>query len=79
MKETKMNKNKTEQPKRPTHVLYQVQGDDKARWTRIGAGWLNKDGKGINVVLDAVPLSGRIVLREVGEQDETQGDNGGQQ
>ena len=74
-----MTKTKSEQPKRPTHALYQVQGDDKARWTRIGAGWLNKDGKGINLVLDAVPLSGRIVLREVSETEDSQQANGGQQ
>jgi len=64
--------------KRPSHALYQVQGDEKARWTRIGAGWLNKDGKGINIVLDSVPLSGRIVLREVGEEG-SQEETGGQQ
>jgi hypothetical protein len=72
-----MSKNETEK-KRPTHAIYQVLGEDKARWTRIAAGWLNKDGKGVNLVLDAVPLSGRIVLREITEQDETQEGNGGQ-
>lgn len=71
-----MSKNKTES-KRPTHAIYQVMGDDKARWTRIGAGWANKDGKGVNLALDAVPLSGRIVLREISEQDESQGASAG--
>ena len=29
----------------------------------IGAGFLHKDGKGFDVVPDALPLSGRITLR----------------
>lgn len=32
-------------------------------WSRIGMAWLNRDGS-INVVLDALPLGGRIQLRE---------------
>ena len=56
--------------KRPTHTIFQVHGeDDKPRWTRIGAGWLNKDGKGINLVFDCLPLTGRTVIREVADQE----------
>jgi len=32
-------------------------------WNRVGTAWLNRDGS-INVVLDALPLGGRIQLRE---------------
>ena len=32
-------------------------------WSRIGMAWLNRDGS-INVVLDALPLGGRLQLRE---------------
>ena len=32
-------------------------------WSRIGMAWLNRDGS-INVVLDSIPLGGRIQLRE---------------
>jgi hypothetical protein len=32
-------------------------------WMRVGMAWLNRDGS-INVVLDALPLGGRIQLRE---------------
>lgn len=35
----------------------------KSRWTRIGVSFLNKDGSE-TVVLDALPLNGRLVLRE---------------
>lgn len=50
--------------KKPTHRLYRVQGDgDSAIWTPIGAAWPNKDGKGFNLSCDAVPLTGRMVMR----------------
>lgn len=51
-------------PHRPTHRLYRVVGEgDASIWTPIGAAWPNKDGKGFNLNCDAVPLTGRIVLR----------------
>ncbi len=40
-----------------------------AFWTRIGSAWPHKDGKGFNVVLSALPVNGRIVLREFTEED----------
>lgn len=62
-------------PRKPTHRLYRVIGDGKqAIWTPIGAAWRNKDGMGFNLSCDAVPLQGRLVLREIVERDE-----GGQQ
>ena len=43
------------------------QDDDtaKGRWTEIGAAWLHKDGKGFSIKLQALPVDGRIVLREL--------------
>ena len=32
-------------------------------WIDIGAGFLHQDGAGINVILQATPIDGRIVLR----------------
>ena len=50
--------------RKPTHRLYRVLGDGEgAIWTPIGAAWPNKDGKGFNLSCDAVPLTGRLVLR----------------
>lgn len=52
--------------KRPTHVIWQVIGEaDKARWIRVGAGWPNKDGKGLTLKFDAYPVAGRTVVREM--------------
>jgi hypothetical protein len=52
--------------RRPTHHLYRVQGDGAATiWTIIGAAWPNKDGKGFSINCEAIPLTGRIVLRSI--------------
>jgi hypothetical protein len=57
--------------RRPSHRLYRVLGDGpEAIWTPIGAAWPNKDGLGFNIICDAVPLQGRIVLRVVSESPE---------
>ncbi|MGE3227885.1 MAG: hypothetical protein AB7J30_00400 [Hyphomicrobium sp.] len=56
---------------RPTHAIWQVNGEgDKARWTRIGAAWMHKDVKGANLKFESFPLMGRIVVREITEQDQ---------
>ncbi len=61
---------KPNETNRPTHAIWQVQGEgDKARWSRVGAAWLHKDTKGANLIFDSFPLSGRVVVREITEQD----------
>ena len=55
----------TETTNSPAFMLYRVDGNGPdARWTKIGAAWPNRDGKGFNILCDAVPLQGRIVMRE---------------
>ncbi len=51
--------------KHPSHVAYQVRDgkDNESYWTRIGAAWATKDGKGFTIQLNAIPLDGKIVLR----------------
>jgi hypothetical protein len=47
------------------------EGDDNDTfWTRIGSAWPHKDGKGLNLVLSALPINGRLVLREYTPEDE---------
>ncbi len=36
---------------------------DEDFWLQIGAAFPHTDGKGFNVVLQALPLDGRIILR----------------
>ena len=51
-------------PRKPTYRLYRVDGEGQGSfWTPIGAAWPNKDGKGFSLQCDAVPITGRIVLR----------------
>jgi hypothetical protein len=55
--------------KAPAYIAYQVrEGNQKGYFTRIGAAWPNKDGKGFNIQLDAIPLDGRVTLRLASEK-----------
>jgi len=55
--------------KAPTHIVYHVRdGKEKGFFTRIGAAWPHKDGKGFNVQLEIVPLDGRVTLRLASEK-----------
>lgn len=69
---TDANTNPEPTSKTPTHVAYQVRDREggKAIWTRIGAAWQHKDGKGFNLQVECVPLDGRITLRVVSEKKE---------
>jgi hypothetical protein len=63
--------------RKPTHRLYRVQGDGRsAIWTPIGAAWPNKDNLGFSISCDAVPLTGRIIMRMITAREE---EGGGQQ
>jgi hypothetical protein len=42
---------------------YTREGEEKTNWIRIGVAFENKDGKGFNVQLSALPISGKLVLR----------------
>lgn len=57
--------NDVTESKQPTHVLWLVSEGDRPRWTKIGAGWRHRDGKGLTLTADMFPLTGRIVVREI--------------
>lgn len=38
-------------------------GEPKTQWTRLGVAFPHADGNGFNVVLRAIPLDGKLVLR----------------
>lgn len=54
---------------KPTHTAYSVRnfgkatGDADAEWLKIGVAFMHTDGHGYDVVLDALPVNGRVVLR----------------
>ena len=56
---------------KPTHRVYTVirrEGQDDY-WLNIGLAFPHKDGKGFNIVLQALPLDGKIVCREVSDDE----------
>jgi hypothetical protein len=55
----------------PTLRVYSViprDGKDDY-WLNLGLAFPHSDGKGFNVVLQAYPLDGKLVLREITEED----------
>ena len=62
---------KPQKSNKPTHVAYVVEGEgDAAFWTRIGAAWVHEDGEGFNISLNALPVSGRLVVRKAKAEQE---------
>lgn len=43
---------------------YEVQGETKRSWNKIGSAWPHADGAGYRVVLKAVPTDGVVILRK---------------
>jgi hypothetical protein len=59
------------QPAAPTHRAYSVikrEGQDDF-WLNLGLAFPHKDGNGFNIVLQAFPLDGKVVLREITDDD----------
>jgi hypothetical protein len=71
---------KTREPNPPALVAYHVteRGRGRKFWTRIGAAWGHKEGEGITLFLDVVPVNfdGRVVLLPPKAKDETPEENG---
>lgn len=42
---------------------FEVQGERRSIWAKIGTAWPHQDGKGYRVVLNALPVGGVVVLR----------------
>ena len=56
-----------EEARQPTHRAYSVirrDGQDDY-WLNIGLVFPHKDGGGFNLILQAFPLDGKIVVREI--------------
>lgn len=66
---------KPETTNKPMFNAYTVQDRGEGRepfWLKIGAAFEHKDGKGLNLELQALPLDGRIVLREWKEPEKAE-------
>ena len=51
-------------------IVEEREGQDPF-WLKIGAAFEHKDAKGYNLVLQALPIDGRIVLREYKEPEKS--------
>ena len=62
-----------QQPSYRAYTVIKREGQDDF-WLAIGAAFMHQDGDGFNVVLQALPIDGRVVLRlPKGEDDQQQG------
>lgn len=66
--------NQTTTGRAPNFIAWHVteaKGDKKGFWTRVGAAWGHKDGKGLTLELELLPVgSGKITLRVPDPKDE---------
>ena len=63
-----------DQPQQSTHRAYSVikrEGQDDY-WLNVGLAFPHKDGKGFNIILQALPLDGKIVCRENANEEPEQ-------
>ena len=55
----------TTEPKAPAFQAWHVVNKgDNAFWTKVGAAWPHRDGKGLSLQISVIPMNGQIVLRE---------------
>lgn len=45
------------------HAWHVAQKGQKSFWQKVGAAWHHKDGKGMTLQLETLPINGRIILR----------------
>jgi hypothetical protein len=45
-------------------------GAEQSNWTRVGVAFAHKDGKGFNLELKALPIDGKLVIRQHEPKDE---------
>jgi hypothetical protein len=53
--------------RKAVYTIVDGNGGGKARWTRIGIAFVNRD-QSLNLVLDAVPVNGKIHIRDFPER-----------
>lgn len=58
----------TQQPTYQAYTVIKREGQDDY-WLNIGAAFMHQDGEGYNIVLQALPINGKIVLRPPKNKD----------
>lgn len=60
---------------KPVHIAYVVRdymgegGKPDSSWSEIGVTFMHKDGLGFDLILTAVPVNGRVVLRTIVDKE----------
>jgi hypothetical protein len=67
--------NDTNTSKRPTQTAYSVReykknGQTESYWTRIGVAWAHRSGDGFDIMLEALPVNGRVTIRPTKSKSE---------
>lgn len=59
-----------ETKRKPAYRVYVVEDIDEENsfWTLIGSAFAHEDKKGMNILLKALPVDGRLVLRRFSEE-----------
>lgn len=60
-----------QQPAYTAYTVHKREGKDDF-WLAIGAAFMHEDGDGYNIVLQALPIDGKVVLRLPKTQNEKQ-------
>lgn len=53
--------------KKPSHFVYTVRdggNNGTDYWTKVGVAFAHNDGKGFSVLLEAMPLDGKLTIRQ---------------
>ncbi len=57
--------------KSPALIAYHIRKtQEKSYWDRVGVAFQHKDGQGFDLVLESVPVDGRVALRMPTEKSE---------
>lgn len=56
-----------------TAVEYEKGGEKKTRWVRVGVGFPLRNGNGFSILLDALPVNGKLVMMPPREREESGG------
>jgi len=51
------------------YTIIDKPGGEKSIWARVGNAWINRD-QSINIQLDALPVNGKLHVREPSERPE---------
>lgn len=61
----------SEKKPKGVYVIIENERLEKPLWKRVGTAFINRD-ESLNILLDALPLNGKLHVRELKERDDGQ-------